>query len=112
VLLANETSSTSQEVSLAHVTKVFVVNTSTLRVRLRCAGASVCKGTLKLTAQVAVGYLMSKERFSVAAGKSATLYLRLKSRGKTLLRKAGKRGIRVQMEGDIARRTVVLRGPH
>lgn len=89
--------------------------------RLRCRGAGVCQGSLKLVVRVKVGkhgrkrthnLVIGRAGFAIAAGRSKTVAVRLKAKGKALLRKAGSRGLRVKLRGSgVGNRTVRLRIP-
>ncbi len=82
---------------------------------LRCTGGGACTGTLKLvvrtrgkhgTSSVVIG----QAHFSIAAGKSATVHVHLKSKGASLLGKAGKRGLKVKLSGTgVKGRTLTLK---
>jgi len=76
--------------------------------KLRCRGGGPCKGVVKL----AVGRkLIGKARFSVAAGKAKVVKVKLRGKGKALVRKAGRRGLKVKLTGTgVKRRRVVLKG--
>jgi hypothetical protein len=83
--------------------------------KLTCTGAAACSGTLKLTAQVRHGkrttnVTVGTARFSIAVGKSATLHVRLTAKGRSLLGKAGKRGLKVKLAGSgVKGRALVLK---
>jgi len=49
-------------------------------------------------------------RFSIAAGKARVVRVKLRRKGKALLQKARKRGLKVKLTGTgVKRRTVVLK---
>ena len=83
--------------------------------KLTCTGAAACSGTLKLTAQVRHGkrttnVTVGTARFSIAVGKSATIHVRLTAKGRSLVGKAGKRGLKVKLSGSgVKGRTLVLK---
>ena len=83
--------------------------------RLRCAGAGACRGVVKLTTRLAEKakakgkgehkkgartIVIGKARYSVAAGKRATVHVKLTGKGKALLRHAGKHGLKVKLTGS------------
>jgi len=73
--------------------------------KLTCTGAAACTGTLKLIARVRQGrrttsVTVGTARFSIAVGKSATLRVRLTARGRSLVGKAGRRGLKVTLSGS------------
>jgi hypothetical protein len=82
---------------------------------LRCTGGGACAGTLKLivrtrgkhgTSSVVIG----QAHFSIAVGKSAMVHVHLKSKGASLLGKAGKRGLKVTLSGTgVKGRTLTLK---
>jgi Glycine rich protein len=76
--------------------------------KLRCRGGGPCKGVVKLL----IGRkLIGKARFSIAAGKAKVVKVKLRGKGKALVRKAGKRRLKVKLTGTgVKRRTVVLKG--
>ncbi len=82
---------------------------------LTCTGAAACAGTLKLIAQVRHGkrttsVTVGTARFSIAVGKSATIRVRLTAQGRSLVGKAGKRGLKVKLSGGgVKGRTLVLK---
>jgi hypothetical protein len=54
--------------------------------------------------------MIGKTRFSIPAGRAKTIRVRLTSKGKRLLRKAGKYGLKVKLRGSgVSNRTVRLR---
>jgi hypothetical protein len=93
---------------------------------LKCDGEGACKGTVKLVDKIVVkirkhGKVKRKTRtvtvgeasFSIAAGGKETLDVHLTGKGKTLLAKAGKHGLRVALEGtDVKSRKVLLKVGH
>lgn len=77
-------------------------------VTLRCPGPGACTGVMKLIASVTTKQGKRKKTskvtigsasFSMAAGKSVTLRVRLTAQGRKLMSKAGKRGLKVQIAG-------------
>jgi hypothetical protein len=88
-------------------------NIATLK--LTCTGAAACSGTLKLVVPVRHGKRTTNvtagtARFSIAVGKSATIHVRLTAKGRSLLGKAGKRGLKVTLSGSgVKGRTLVLK---
>ena len=83
--------------------------------KLTCTGAAACSGTLKLLVPVRHGkrttnVTVGTARFSIAVGKSTTLHVRLTAKGRSLLGKADKRGLRVKLAGSgVKARTLVLK---
>lgn len=83
--------------------------------KLTCTGGGPCAGTLKLVARVRQGkrttnVTVGTARFSIALTKSATVRVRLTARGRSLLGKAGKRGLKVTLSGgNVKSRTLVLK---
>jgi hypothetical protein len=103
----------------------FVVRGKAL-LRLTCRGAGACRGNLKLVARVksrkgkGKGAKGSRRRvrnlvigragFSIAAGRTKTIRVRLTGKGKRLVRRAGKRGLKVKLRGKgVANRAVKLK---
>jgi hypothetical protein len=101
----------------------FVVRGKAL-LRLTCRGAGTCQGNLKLVARVksrkgkgAKGsrkrvrnLVIGRARFSIAAGRTKTIRVRLTRKGKRLVRRARRRGLKVKLRGSgVANRTVRLR---
>lgn len=116
---AGTASATSSAVKLAQPLAVSGVTASvkgnSALLKLSCTGGGACAGTLKLvvrtrgrhgTSSVVIG----QAHFSIAAGKSATVHVHLKSEGASLLAKAGKRGLKVTLSGSgVKGRTLVLK---
>ncbi len=85
-------------------------------VALRCPGPGACSGTLKLVARVTTRHGKRKKTsnvtigaapFSVTAGKSLTLKVRLTAQGRKLMAKAGKKGLKVQINGSGVKARIV-----
>ncbi len=83
---------------------------STVTLTLKCSGEVACKGSLKLVYEekttkngkttvkkITIGSLNS---FSVPAGKSKAIKVKLTSKGKSLLAEAGKKGLKVKLTGS------------
>lgn len=108
---AGVASATSNAVAIPVPLAVFVgvkVKGSVASVTLRCPGPGACSGVLKLVAPVVAKHGKRKKTsnvtigvasFSIAAGKSATLRVRLTGQGSKLLSKAGKHGLKVTLAG-------------
>ncbi len=108
---AGVASATSNAVTVPVPLAVFVsakVKGAVQLVTLRCPGPGACSGTLKLVARVTTGrgkrrktsnVTIGSARFSIAAGKSITLSVRLTGQGPKLVIKSGRRGLRVQVTG-------------
>jgi hypothetical protein len=91
------------------------VKSNTAMLKLTCTGAAACSGTLKLIAQVRHGkrttnVTVGTARFSIAVGKSATIHVRLTAKGRSLVSKAGRRGLKVKLSGSgVKGRTLLLK---
>jgi Carboxypeptidase regulatory-like domain len=108
---AGVASATSNAVAVPVPLAVFVsakVKGAVQLVTLRCPGPGACSGTLKLVARMTTGRGKHRKtsnvgigaaRFSIAAGKSITLSVRLTGQGPKLLIKSRRRGLRVQVTG-------------
>jgi hypothetical protein len=77
-------------------------------ITLRCPGPGACSGTVKLVARVTTGrgkrrktsnVTIGSARFSIVAGKSVTLGVRVTGQGPKLLIKSRRRGLEVQITG-------------
>jgi hypothetical protein len=86
--------------------------------RLSCRGVAACRGLVKLVVRVkgkrsakrTESVVVGKSRFSIPAGKSKTLHVKLTGKGKKLLRQAGKRGLKAKLTGSgVKPRTVKLK---
>jgi PKD domain len=101
----------------AHVARSARVKRGKALIRLTCTGQGACKGSLRLVARVvrkrsrkghggqqrhasARHVVIGKAGFSIAKGASKTVHVRLSAEGRSLLRKAGKRGLRVKVRGS------------
>ncbi|WP_028063430.1 hypothetical protein [Solirubrobacter soli] len=76
---------------------------------VRCAGQTACRGTLRLKRTVA---LTASAKYTVAAGKSATVRLALSSAGRALLRKHAAARVRAELRqagGKLVVRSLTLR---
>lgn len=96
-------------------------------IRTRCAGDTACRGVAKLLARVATkravtrrgnrqlrrrtrNVLIGKSRFNIAPRKAGVLRVRLTRVGKKLVRRSGRRGLRVRLVGrGLKSRTVTLK---
>jgi molybdopterin-binding protein len=98
-------------------------------VPLHCVGSASCHGLIKLIAKLsAAGHrkrrrghasrahkrahnvVIGKARYSIAAGKRATVHIKLTPKGKALLHHSGKSGLRVALTGtDIKKRMVKIK---
>jgi len=97
------------------------VRGATVSVTLRCTGANPCAGALKIRARVSTGrgrhrrtrtVTIGLASFSIGVGKRATFRVYLTGQGRKLLRRAGRRGLSVQIAGvGVKASTVVLRQP-
>ena len=93
------------------------------RITLSCVGTGPCEGTIKLVARVKEkrlvkhhvvrrtrSFVIGRTRFSIAAGAKGVASVQLNGKGMALLRKAGKRGLTVQLTGSgVKQRKVVLK---
>ncbi len=85
------------------------------RLKVRCRGEGRCKGRATLTAQVRRGkrtvrVVLGAKRFSIAAGKSKTVRIRLNRAGRSRLAKASSGRLRVKLRGGgVKPRAVVLK---
>jgi len=89
-------------------------------VTLSCPGVAPCSGVMRIVARVTTKHGRHKKTsnvtigvasFSMAAGKSVTLRVHLTGPGSQLLRRAGRRGLKVQITGSgVQAHTAVLRG--
>jgi ELWxxDGT repeat protein len=85
------------------------------RLRLRCRGEGRCKGRATLAVQARRGkrtvrVVLGAKRFSIAAGKSKTLRIRLNRAGRTRLAEAPSSRLRVKLRGGgVKPRAVVLK---
>ncbi len=104
--------------------KIALVKRGKALLKLTCHGGGACHGALKLVARVEVGkrkgarhskkrvhnLVIGKARYSIPVGRTKTIRVPLTSKGKGLLRKSGKRGLRVELRGSgVTNRTVWLR---
>ena len=96
-------------------------------IRTRCVGDTACRGVAKLIARVtakravkrggnrrlarrARNVVIGKSRFNIPAGKRGVVRIKLTGTGRKLLKKAGKRGLRVQLVGSgLKKRSVKLK---
>jgi Carboxypeptidase regulatory-like domain len=85
------------------------VKGSVASITLRCPGPGACSGVMKIVVRVTTRQGRRKKTskvtigvasFSVAAGKRVTLHVHLTGQGRTLLAKAGRRGLTVQITGS------------
>lgn len=89
---------------------VAVVKGGKAQLRLRCPGRDPCKGLAALWVSGFKDVLLGKARFSVPAGKSRTVRVKLTSKGKRLLRKARRHRLRAKLKGrGVKKRTVLLK---
>jgi hypothetical protein len=96
-------------------------------ITLHCGGAGACNGTLKLLARITEKHTVKRHGksktvtrshtvvigehfFSIGGRESRTVDVRITAKGLTLLRKAGRKGLRVTLSGGGLRgRTLVLK---
>lgn len=105
--------------------RVAVANGNTVLLPVRCGSNAACRGIAKLVAEVqprgragqqnrvgrrAQKIVFGKSRFSVAAGRRATIRIKLNGKGKQLLRDAGKKGVKAKVSGTgIKPRSLILK---
>jgi hypothetical protein len=109
---AGAASATSKAVAIPVPLAVFVsvkVKGAVASVTLSCPGPGACSGVMKIVASVVTKHgkrkttsnvTIGSASFSMAAGKSVTLRVRLTAQGRKLLTKAGKKGLKVQIAGS------------
>ncbi|HTZ64350.1 MAG TPA: carboxypeptidase regulatory-like domain-containing protein [Solirubrobacteraceae bacterium] len=108
---AGVASATSSALAIPVPRAVFVsakVKGALQLITLRCPGPGACSGIVKLVARVTTGrgkrrktsnVAIGSAPFSIAAGKSVTLAVRVTGQGPKLLIKSGRRGLKVQITG-------------
>lgn len=118
---ASTTTSTSGAPAsgIARAASSATVKNSKVQLKLTCARQGACTGSLKLMASASQnGHRRSRVRnivvgatsFSIAKGRSETFEIHLNAKGRSLLRKAGKRGLKVIVRGsDLKTETLALR---
>jgi hypothetical protein len=125
------TSSTSPGIAdIVAANAVVTANRSRAHVKLHCVGGGSCSGVLKLFERITEkevrkphsndravtrvrNVMVGKVSFSIAAGESAWVYVRLTAEGATALRKADRSGLKVTLSGThIHSRTLVLKVSH
>ncbi len=83
--------------------------------KVKCQGTGPCKGTVKLTARSvtkkkAKKVVIGHASFAILPGKSKVIHVKLSSKGKALVSKAGKKGLKVKASGKgVKQGTVVLK---
>lgn len=107
---AGSATATSNAVAIPVPLAVFAgvkVKGSIASVTLSCPGVAPCSGVLKLATKVKAGkgkkaksVTIGLASFSIAAGKRATLKVRLTGQGAKLLGKSGRNGLAVQIAGS------------
>jgi hypothetical protein len=121
---AGAASANSNTVAIPVPLSVFAgvkVKGSVASVTLRCPGPGACSGVMRILARVTTRHGRRKKTssvtigvasFSMAAGKRVTLRVHLTGPGSQLLRRAGRRGLRVQIAGSgVQAHAAVLRQP-
>lgn len=90
--------------------------------QLKCTGAGACSGVVKLTTsskgkkgprkqKASKSVLIGHASFSIPAGKSKVVRVKLNGKGKALLQQAGNKGLKVKVTGKgVKKRTVTLKG--
>jgi Carboxypeptidase regulatory-like domain len=95
------------------------------QLHVKCGGPGACKGVVELRAKSkpkASGkkkhkkgariVLIGKAKFSIAAGKSKVVPVKLNGKGKALVRQAGKKGLKATVSGSgVKKGSVLLKGP-
>jgi carboxypeptidase family protein len=84
------------EVGIATASATAKVKNGKAMIRLACKAAVSCKGVVKLFSGSQIG----KASFSIPAGQTKTIAVKLTSKGKQLLEKAGKKGLTVTLKGS------------
>ena len=94
--------------------KAAITQGSVVRVALRCQVGAACRGVVKLLAEVQSRrsrrvkararkrrstIVIGRSRFVVAAGRQATIRVRLNRKGKQLIRRSDKHGLKVRLTG-------------
>ncbi len=97
---------------------VAFVKAGSARLKLTCQGGGPCKGAvvlIPLTRHIGAGMKrlpIGRTKFSIPAGVSAVVSIKLSSDGKVLLRAAPRAGLKVKLTGaGIAPRTLLLKRP-
>jgi hypothetical protein len=100
-----------------------VVHDGRAAVTLHCTGPGACSGTLTLTARLTRArsgrhgkrvsrgvrhVVIGTASFSIAAGASETVEVRLSARGRALLRRAGSAGLGVELSGSGLRSSALV----
>jgi protocatechuate 3,4-dioxygenase beta subunit len=102
---------TLQPPGIAQVAATAKVKGGKALLRMTCNAPAACKGVVKLVARVAGrSVAIGKASFSVPAGASKTIGVKLTGKGKTLVRQAGARGLKVKLTGSgVKSRMVTLK---
>ncbi|HTU78650.1 MAG TPA: hypothetical protein VMF09_07820 [Solirubrobacteraceae bacterium] len=117
------TTSTTTTSGTARASGSATVKHGTAMVKLTCNAAGPCKGTIKLVARVTEKHYVKHHEVkrtrnvvigtasvSIEKGASKTIHVRLTGEGQVLLRKAGKKGLEVNVSGSgIKGGTLVLK---
>lgn len=110
-------------VPLALAPRVAQSNGSKVLLPLRCVAQMACRGVAKLVARVPVrrsvrrsakrakNVVLGRSRFRVPAGRTKVLRIRLNRKGRRLLRRAGRRGMRARLVGRGLRNRMVRLKP-
>ncbi|HEX5417573.1 MAG TPA: carboxypeptidase-like regulatory domain-containing protein [Chloroflexota bacterium] len=107
--------STGDNVGTAVVGRVAIAKGNAVLVPLRCRSDVACRGVAKLLAKIdqprttrstrdrvqkrSRTIVIGRSRFSLAAGHQGTVRIKLTGKGRKLLRRAGKRGLKVRLVG-------------
>lgn len=89
-----------KEVGIATAPATAKVRNGKAMLRLACKASVSCKGVVKLFSGSQIG----KASFSIPAGQTKTIAVKLTSKGKQLLEKAGKKGLSVTLKGSGVRK--------
>jgi hypothetical protein len=101
----------------ATVGRIALVRKGNAYLKLRCPGASACKGNLRLVARPIgtkgkVTYVSARTvDFAIPAGRQKTVAVRLNPKSRRLVAAAGKKGIYVRLRGDQVQRCDLLLRP-
>ena len=85
-----------EEGGVAVAAGVAQVKSGKALVKLTCKGTGACTGIAKLVAGAQIG----KASFSIAAGRTKTIAVKLTAKGKKLVSEAGKKGLAVKLRGS------------
>jgi uncharacterized delta-60 repeat protein len=118
---SHQPSEAAPRAALATAARVAPLKGGVALVRLRCSGQAACRGVAKMLARArsrrgaqrnaAKNVVLGQSRFRVPAGKAKLLRVRLNRKGRQLLRRTGRRGIRARLVGRGLRNRAVRLKP-